>query len=613
MVKDQIVEIINTALTKSGFDAESVTITNPSSESFGDYTTTIALRLGKKLKKDPFYIAETIAQNIAVKDPIEQVKIIRPGFINIYLSKKYLTDTLKEIVSNDSFGTSDSLKNKKIMCEFTDPNPFKEMHIGHLYSNTIGESLSRLLISQGADVKRVNYQGDVGMHVAKSIWGLKKKMTEENISIEDLEKTPLTERVKYLGAAYAKGATAYEEDKSAAEEMKTINYLVFESAQKMLVKEQNWEPQVDYKQYIKKSNWDQEEVYKLYTHGRKWSLDYFETIYKRLGTKFDYYYFESIVGEFGIKIVKEYLEKGVFEKSDGAVIFNGEKYGLHTRVFINSLGLPTYEAKELGLAPTKYKQFPYDEAIIITGNEIKEYFKVLVTALKQINKELGEKTTHISHGMVRLPEGKMSSRTGKVLTAEWLLDEVKNKVRTLVEKSVKVEKNIVEDVSEKLTIAAIKYSFLKNSIGKDISFDFNESLSLEGNSGPYLEYTYARCLSVLSRHSEANGVQPKNPELTGSFANAQDDILLNNDESSLIRHLAKFAEVVQNAARSYSPNYIATYLFDTAQKYNLFYQKNPILKAEENKKNIRLFITKATAQVIKNGLHLLGIQVVEKM
>ena len=438
------------------------------------------------------------------------------------------------------------------------------------------------------------------MHVAKSIWGLKKKMTEENISIENLEKKPLTDRVKYLGTAYAKGATAYEEDKSAAEEMKTINYLVFESAQKMLVKEQNWEPQVDYKQYIKESNWNPEEVYKLYTHGRKWSLDYFETIYKRLGTKFDYYYFESIVGEFGIKIVKEYLEKGVFKKSDGAVIFNGEKYGLHTRVFINSLGLPTYEAKELGLAPTKYKQFPYDEAIIITGNEIKEYFKVLIAALKQVNPELGEKTTHISHGMVRLPEGKMSSRTGKVLTAEWLLDEVKKNVTGIVEKSVKVEKNIVEDVSEKLTIAAIKYSFLKNSIGKDISFDFNESLSLEGNSGPYLEYTYARCLSVLGKDDSEINESAESTEL-------------NAEELDLIRHLAKFPEVVQNAARSYSPNYIATYLFDTAQKYNLFYQKNPILKAEKNIKNTRLLITKATSQIMKNGLHLLGIQIVEKM
>jgi arginyl-tRNA synthetase len=267
------------------------------------------MQLGKKLKQDPFYVAEKIAQYIEIKEPIEQVKIIRPGFINIYLSKKYLTSQLKTIVTNEQYGNSDILKGKKIMCEFTDPNPFKEMHIGHLYSNTIGESLSRLLLSQGADLKRVNYQGDVGMHVAKSIWGLKHMMDADKLSIEDLEKKPLSARVKYLGQAYAKGATAYEENEEATQDMKDINYLVYAAAQEILIKLQNWEPQVDYKKFIKSSKWNLEEVKALYVVGRRWSLDYFETIYKKLGTKFDYYYFESIVGEFGTKIVKEYLKK----------------------------------------------------------------------------------------------------------------------------------------------------------------------------------------------------------------------------------------------------------------------------------------------------------------
>jgi len=599
MFREKILEKIKTALTFLSISNEGVSISSPANDSFGDYSTNIALKLSKSKKKNQLKIGKNIAGAIDKGDLIEKIEVIKPGFINIWIKDDILLKNLQKI--DENYGNNDLNKGQKIIHEFTDPNPFKEMHIGHLYSNTIGESLSRLQAALGADVRRVNYQGDVGMHVAKSIWGLQKRMKDENVTLANLEKKELTERIKFLGKSYSIGSTAYEEDKKAAEEMKNINYLVYASAQQVLVEKENWEPQVDYMQFVKGESIELSEVKKLYEHGRKWSLEYFETIYKRMGTKFDFYFFESIVGEYGIKIVKEFLEKGIFEKSDGAIVFPGKKFGLHTRVFINSLGLPTYEAKELGLAPTKFSKFPYDRSIIITGNEINEYFKVLLTALSKTNPELAKKTRHIGHGMVRLPEGKMSSRTGKVLTGKWLLDEVKKKSKVEVEKGAKVDAKDVDEVSERLTIAAIKYSFLKQGVGNDIAFDINESLSLQGNSGPYLEYTYARCKSVLGKISDKKN---KINEKVG----------LNDEELSLLRHLSKYEEVVLDAAEYYAPSNICTYLYDLAQKYNLFYQKNPILKADnEDQKNLRIAITQATAHVLSHGLNLLGIKTVEKM
>jgi arginyl-tRNA synthetase len=572
----------------------------PANSSFGDYTSNIAMQLSKELKRNPYEIAQEIANNIQTDDVIKKVDVIKPGFINIWISESFLQKNLSEVLSKkEKFGSFDFLNKRKVILEFTDPNPFKEFHIGHVYVISVGESISRLYEALDADVRRVNYQGDVGMHVAKSIWGMKKKMQEENITIEDLKTKNIHERVNFLGQSYATGATAFEENEQAKEEMKNINLLVYIAAQEYLQESTGWEPQVDYKKYLSSTTMSLDEVKVMYTNGRSWSLEYFEILYKRLGTKYDHYYFESVVGEYGVKIVREFLKKGIFKESDGAIIFPGEKYGLHTRVFINSLGLPTYEAKELGLAPTKYKDFQYDESIIITGNEIDDYFKVLLTALKQTNPELGEKTKHISHGMVRLPEGKMSSRTGKVITGESLLNEVKEQVKEIVLKSEKVDKNQTDEISETIAIGAVKYWLLKADIGRDIIFDFKESLSLEGNSGPYLLYSYARCKSILEKETYDE-----------KSLNATD---LNDEEKDLLRLMSKFSDIIYSSCIYLSPNLLCNYLFELAQKYNYFYQKHQILKAEDSSKNFRLALTAATAQIIHNGLQLLGIKTVEKM
>lgn len=577
MIKDKIIEQLKRALETVGIQEEKIDLDHPTNEQFGDYATSIALKAAKSLKKNPMEVAEDIVKNFPKDDLIEKVEVVKPGFINIYLSQKILLSEIKEIINQaDSYGKTNLLKDQKVMIEYTDPNPFKEFHIGHLYSNIVGESLARLHETLGADVKRANYQGDVGMHVAKAIWGIKKRMTDEKLNLADLSSKPLEERTKFMGAAYALGATAFEENEQAKEEIRKLNKVIYELS----------DPNIN-------------ELYKI---GRQWSLEHFDEIYARLGTKFDYFFFEREVGEKGVKLVNENLDKGIFKKSDGAVIFEGDKHGLHTRVFINSLGLPTYEAKDLALPSIKYEKFPYDLSIIVTGNEINEYFHVILKALEFVNPELRAKIKHLSHGMVRLPEGKMSSRTGKILTGEWLLDEAYKKALEKIQETTQTKSSEQESTAEIVGTGAIKYALLKNNIGKNIEFNFDESISFEGNAGPYLQYSYVRCVSLMKK----SGAEIEISEL-------KENIHLEKEELEILRQLQKFSDMIVTSGRNYSPNTLSNYLYNLAQKFNLFYQKHQILKADGETKNFRLLLTKATAQIIKNGLYLLGIETVEKM
>jgi len=538
-------------------------IEKPQNESFGDYSSNVALVVSKILKKNPFDLASELAEKLnssrSTLPFIAKVEAVKPGFINFYLSEEFLKNNLQEAVGEE-YGFGKSLANKKIMVEFTDPNPFKEFHIGHLYTNTVGESVSRLLVAMGANLKRVNYQGDVGMHVAKAIYGIQRL----KLTVQSLEKEDLKNRIKSLGEAYASGSGAYEDDEEAKKEIEQLNKKIYAK---------------------------DKAVMDLYNKGRQWSLEYFETIYKRLGTKFDFYYFESEVGSSGLELVKEYLKKGIFEESQGAVIFPGKKYGLHDRVFINSLGLPTYEAKELGLAFKKYNDFKFDQSIVITANEIIGYFKVLLMALGKINPDLAAKTKHLTHGMVRLPSGKMSSRTGNIVAGEWLLDEAK---KLLKSKYPEMEDEILEQIS----VGAIKYALLKSSLGHDIEFSFEESINIQGNSGPYVQYTFVRTQSVLEKVKSEAKIGEK-------------DLKLEPEEISLLRALNNFPEVVSAAGEKFAPNVLCNYLFDLSQKFNLFYQKHKIIGSDQAE--FRLALTRGVGQVLKNGLNLLGIQAPSKM
>lgn len=548
----EITELVGQAAKEAGVNEPDILLDHPVDLAMGDITTNVAMVYAKELGEKPTDLALKIVGNIKPHQYVQEVKVAGPGFINIYLSPEFFNDSLKNILDQrESFGRSELLDGKKVMVEYTDPNPFKELHIGHLMANTIGEALSRIVESQGAEVKRVCYQGDVGLHVAKTIWAVMKKGFN-------------AESVSELGQAYAYGATEYEKSEEAKQEINELNKKIYERAD--------------------------DEVNKIYQIGRQASLDYFETIYKKLGTKFDDYFYESEVGQFGKQIVEENTGK-VFEESEGAVVYKGEQDGLHTRVFINSQGLPTYEAKELGLAKVKYDKFAYDQSIVVTGNEIVEYFKVLLSALSKIYPELASRTEHIAHGMLRLPTGKMSSRTGDVIPAEQLIDEVKEKV---AEKMADREIGNKEEVVEAVAIGALKYSILKQDIGKDIIFDFDKSLSFEGNSGPYLQYAYVRTQSVLKKAGEQDAEFERDSKIY-----------------DIERLLYRFPQIASRAYSEKAPQLIATYLHNLAGQFSSLYAEEKFIGGENQ--TLLIALTDAVGLTLKNGLNLLGIKAPEEM
>lgn len=585
-MKKELEKAILQILADLGIEHVSVTFQVPQDSSHGDLATNVALTSAKILRISPREVAETLKTELEKMNipDVQKIEVAGAGFLNLFFKDSYFISQLSLMLDTqdkvspatkssiyDKPHAAEALRGKKIMVEFTDPNPFKEFHIGHLYSNIVGESLARLFESQGAQVKRADYFGDVGLHVAKALFGLRQMINDERLKINELEKIPLEERVKVLGEAYAKGAKVYEEDPKAKEEINDLNKKLYAA--------------------IASQGKTDTEIYTLYQKGKEWSLQYFETIFRRLGTKFDYYYPESVVGNYGVKLIHENMDEGVFVKDNGAVVFKGESVGLHTRVFINSLGLPTYEAKELGLNWKKYQDYPFDLSVIVTGSEINEYFKVLLAAMKKIFPEIAEKTKHIGHGMVRLLEGKMSSRTGNIITGEWLLDEVKVRIK-------KAYLSMTEETAEMVAVGAVKYALLKSGIGKDIEFSFESSISFEGNSGPYLQYTYARTQSVIAKKARQDNLYPK-------------DYTLNMQEKKVLLFLGQMREIVCEAAEKRSPSTLATYLFELAKAYNYFYQKDKIIGSLEE--NFRLALTQAVGKVLKEGLDLLGIQSPEKM
>lgn len=567
MIEVKLGEYITKALTELGITDASFTLEHPADIAHGDFATNAAMVATKKAGKNPRALAEEIVARLdLISDPdIFKIDIAGPGFINIHLSDPYFKNALKDaLAQGENFGKNNVQEGKKVIVEYTDPNPFKEFHIGHLMSNTIGESISRIIEASGAETKRACYQGDVGLHVAKAVWGMISLEKEGQILAQDAS---VPEHATYLGKAYAKGAAAYE-DEHIKNEIIVINKKIYEG--------------------------DDPDVSSIYDMGKQWSLHYFETIYRRLGTTFNEYFFESETGVFGKEEVLKHPE--IFEKSDGAIVYKGdEAKGLHTRVFINKEGLPTYEAKELGLAQMKYNRYSYDISIVITGNEVNDYFKVLLDAMSKVFPELAAKTEHYSHGMLRLPTGKMSSRTGDVITAESLIADTKVRVmQKIAESDFSDEEK--EQIAEAVAIGAIKYSILRQASGKDIIFDFEQSLSFEGDSGPYLQYAYARTRSLLAKAGE------KKPDVDTMCAHV----------CPLHEYILRFPEVVLRAEEEREPHYIATYLIELAREFSAFYANTIVLDGADDEP-YKLALVSAVSNVLKKGLWLLGMPILEKM
>ena len=595
LMKEKIENLIRETLENLNIDVDNISLEHPADLKMGDFSTNVAMALAKSLEINPKELAEKIVdalklgfKNYPKPSFLEKIEA-KNGFINFYLSQEFFVDSVKEILENKNFGHSNLFIGKKIMVEYTDPNPFKPFHIGHLMTNAIGESISRIVEYSGAKAVRANYQGDVGPHVAKAIYVLiQNPLPNLPLAKGEGKGGGVSEIASYIGKCYAKGNDAYETDENAKKEIDEINQKIYDRSDK--------------------------KINEIYDWGRRITLEAFEEIYKVLGTSFNYYFFESFVAPIGEKIVQENLDK-VFEKSDGAIVFHAEKYDpkLHTRVFINSKGLPTYETKELGLSKMKFEKENPDISIVITANEQGEYMKVVQKALELISPEYASKMKHITHGMMRLATGKMSSRKGNVITGESLLLESCEQILEKIK-----DRNFTEEekkqVSEEVGVAALKYSILKQNIGGDIVYDAEKSISFEGDSGPYLQYSYARANSILEK-AKLENILPGFLFSKPGFEDFKKPGFYSGvfPLGDIEKLLYKFPEIVLRSAEEFEPHYIANYLIEIARAFNTYYGNTKIIDKDDLMSPYKIALTLAFSLVMKNGLYLLGIKVPERM
>jgi len=568
-MENKIQNLIKEVLKNLDLEDVDFIVEHPEDLKNGDYSTNVAMVCAKNLKINPKDLADKIAIELNKNKniEIEKIDVAGGGFINFYLARSFFAKSIEEILNNKDFGSNNLFAGKKVMVEYTQPNPFKPFHIGHLMSNAIGESISRIVEFSGAKTIRANYQGDVGLHIAKAIYGLLQDETLQNkAGTHNLQATN-------IGKAYMQGAQAYEENEQAKKEIDEINKKVYDK--------------------------NDSKINEIYDWGFKVTMEAFEDLYKMLGTKFDYYFLESVMADIGKEMVQMNVGS-IFEESDGAVVFKAEKYNpkLHTRVFITSSGLPTYETKELGLTETKFKEENPDLSIVTTAIEQGEYMKVVQQAISLINKDHAAKMKHITHGMMRFASGKMGSRKGNVITGESLLNDVRS---AILEKMQDRDffKEEIEQISSDVSVSALKYSILKQSMGGDIIYDFDKSISFEGDSGPYLSYSHARANSILEKAQKEN--------IFPDFENLPAEIF------EVEKLLYRFPEIVLHSAQEYEPHYITNYLIEIARAFNSFYGNMVIVNQADSTSSYKIALSYAFTFVMKNGLHLLGIKAPKKM
>ncbi len=536
-------------------------------EQFGDYATNVALQLAGQIGQKPRDVADKIVVKLAEQDSSFKVSVAGPGFINITIPNQQLfkaVETATEVAT--------PLNGQAIVFEYSDPNPFKILHAGHLYQTVVGDAIANILETAGADVHRVNFGGDVGLHVGKTMWAILDTLgsgdeTKAQIELQGIAKKSLDERSAWLAEQYIKGTNAYEIDQAAKAAVIAINKRVYA---------------------VYTDDDHDSDFAQIYRTTRQWSYDYFEAFYARIGSGFEKYYPESETASIGLQTVREHLEKGVYEQSNGAVVFKGEPYGLHTRVFINSEGLPTYEAKDVGLIMKKQQDYPdFDRTIIITGNDVVEYMKVVLKSIEQFESELVKRTTHLTHGQVKLVGGqKMSSRKGNILRVQDVLDAASE-----------AGKDLDMEVTDDIVLGAVKYAFNKQTMGPDIMYDPKESISIHGHSGPYLQYALVRARSILSKVTVHDS----------SLATVE----LDQYERSLARKISMYPETFEVALNEYAPHHIANYLYELSQVFSRFYENSRV--ADDPREALRARLVKAYAEVLTHGLGLLGIPTPEKM
>ncbi|MEO6728726.1 MAG: arginine--tRNA ligase [Candidatus Dojkabacteria bacterium] len=569
-IKEELKKLVESALESLGYET-SVVIEIPKDTTHGDFSSNVAMRLAGQLKKSPVDIAEEIVEKMPDSELVEEVEVMNPGFINFKLSTDIYKKVIDEISKEkDSFGKSDFGGNKEVMIEFGQPNTHKAFHVGHLKSAVSGLSMVKLHENLGYKVIKANFFGDVGMQVAKTTWAY---MHEEIPS--DFEAWDQNAKMKFIDECYVKGATAFKEDPAAEKEIREINKDIYAKA-------------------------DNENV-KIYKYLREKSLEHQSEIWKSLGIQFDREYPESEIYEKAVEIVKAHMGD-IFEESEGAIIFKGEKVKLNNWVFLTSEGNPTYSAKDLGLADKKFEEYPnMEKGIVTTSVEQKDYFRAVIHILNIIKPETKGRYFHIPFGWMLRSNKKFSSRMGGSIKGMDVLNEIQEVAYKKISELRDYSEEEKTEIVKKVSIAGLKFLILSHEFHKDFNYDPEQFLSFEGYSGPYLLYTYARANSILTKSEELKEYDLKN-------------VFKSEFEINLLRLLNQYPDTAKEAGINIAPHTICNYLYDLAQSYNTFYANCRVLNAEnEEDKNARIALTQATAQVLKNGLDLLGIDVVERM
>jgi arginyl-tRNA synthetase len=524
-------------------------------EKFGDFAYA-CFNLAKKQGKNPSEIAKDLASKLKIGF-IEKIEATGP-YVNFYINwPKFIKELLSLI--NEKYGSWD--EKETVLMDVFQPNPFKPFHIGHIRNAVLGESVRRLLEFCGKKTIAVSYMGDVGTHVAKWLWYFnnfyKGEIPKENVS-------------RWAGEIYAKATQKIEEKKEYEEEVQEIN---------------------------RKLDSKDKELMKFWKKMRDLCLDDFWKIQKELDIHLDGHFYESEVEDIGKAIVNNLIEKGIVKISEGAPVIDLEKYGLKTFLLMKSDRTSLYSTKDLGLYELKRKKYKFDKSVFVVAAEQDFYFKQLFKTFEILKLPGWDKNIHISYGLVTLKEGKMSSRYGTIILYEDLRDEMIKKISEETEKKNPDLKN-KEEIARKIAFGAIKFSMLDIGNNKQIKFDWEQALDIEGRSGPYLQYSVVRALSILEK---------------AKIKNYDSSLLKEDIEIKLIKKLAQFPNLIKNAAGQYSPNILSNYLFELAQDFNSFYQSLPVLKVEENLKNARLKLVESTKTVLTTGLYLLGIPILEKM
>ena len=548
---------------------EKIDIQNSTKKEFGDFQTNFAMMSSKLIGKNPREIANTIIENFEKNDIIEKLEVAGPGFINIFLKNSFLNEEIKKL-ENEKYDFSFLNIDKTVIIDYSSPNIAKRMHIGHLRSTIIGDSIKRILNFLGFKTLADNHIGDWGTQFGKLIVAYKnwldKKAYEED-PIGELE------RIYVLFSDKAKKDPALEDE--AREELKKLQ-LGNEDNQKL------WKEFIDI------------------------SLKEYNKVYERLDVNFDYYYGESFYNDMMPSVLEELKKKNIAREDQGALVVFFEDDKLPPAIVQKKDGSFLYTTSDLATMKFRKNELKVDEAVYLTDDRQQNHFKQVFEIGKMLGEPYDYKKTHIVFGIMRFGDQIFSSRSGNTIRLVNLLDEAKKQVKKVIdEKNPNIPEKEKEKIAETIGSGAIKYFDLSQNRTSDITFTWEKVLNFEGNTGPYLQYTYVRIMSIFRKLEEEN----INVENTDIVLDEMAGI-----ERELASELLKFPQAVVKSYENFRPNIIADYLFDTAKLFNSFYNSSSILKEEDKQvMDARILLAKKTAFVLKEGLELLGIKTVNRM